>query len=71
MPNSLKKVGTVLGVREGKLIAKLNREVQLSTKVFGKEGKPLGKISRLFGPVNAPYAAIDSKGVMAKEVYVR
>ncbi|MCL5407972.1 MAG: H/ACA RNA-protein complex protein Gar1 [Candidatus Thermoplasmatota archaeon] len=71
MPNSLKKVGTVLGVREGKLIAKLNREVQLSTKVFGKEGKPLGKIARLFGPVKAPYAAIDSKGVMAKEIYVR
>jgi len=46
MPNSLKKVGTVLGVREGKLIAKLNREVQLSTKIFAKEGKPLGKISR-------------------------
>ncbi len=71
MSNSLKKVGNVLGVREGKLIAKLDREVQLSTRIFGKDGKPLGKISRLFGPVKAPYIAIDSKGVMAKEVYVR
>ncbi len=71
MPNSLKKIGIVLGTREGKLIAKLNREVHLSTKVYGKEGKPLGKITRLFGPVRAPYAAIDSKGDMAKEVYVR
>jgi rRNA processing protein Gar1 len=71
MSDSLKKIGIVLGVREGKLIAKLNKEVQLSTKVFGKEGKPLGKISRLFGPVNAPYVAIDSKGVMTKEIFVR
>ncbi len=71
MPNSLKKVGTVLGVREGKLIAKLNREVQLSTKIFAKEGKLLGKISRIFGPVSAPYVAIDSKGVVVKEIYVR
>jgi rRNA processing protein Gar1 len=71
MPNSLKKIGNVLGVREGKLIVRLSREVPLSTKVYGKEGKPLGKIVRLFGPVNMPYAAVDSKGEMAKEIYVR
>lgn len=71
MPESLKKIGNVLGVREGKLIVKLSREVSLSTKVYKRDGKSLGKVVRLFGPVKAPYAAIDSKGDMAKEIYVR
>ncbi len=71
MPASLKKIGSVIGMREGKLIAKLNRDVPLSTKVYKKEGKQLGKIVRIFGPVKAPYAAIDSKGEEAKEIYSR
>lgn len=71
MPKSLRKVGSVLGVREGKLIVRLTKEIPLSTRVYAREGKPLGKIARLFGPVNSPYAAIDSKGETAKEIYVR
>jgi rRNA processing protein Gar1 len=71
VPESLKRIGIILGVREGKLIAKLNREVSLSTKIYKKNGELLGKIVRLFGPVREPYAAIDSKGGTAKEIYVR
>jgi len=71
MPNSLKKVGRVLGMREKKLIARLNRDVPLSTKVYDKDGKLVGKIVRLFGPTRSPFVAIDSKGVMADDIYVR
>lgn len=71
MPASLKKIGIVIGKREGKLIAKLSKEVPLSTKVFKREGAQLGKVVRIFGPVRAPYAAINSNGEEARDIYVR
>ncbi|MEM2056287.1 MAG: hypothetical protein QXS30_01480 [Thermoplasmatales archaeon] len=71
MPKPQKKVGKVIGVREKKLIARLNRDVPLSTKVYDSEGKLVGKIVRLFGPTRSPFAAIDSKGAMTDEIYVR
>jgi len=71
MAESLKKIGIILGVREGKLIAKLQKEVPLSTKVYNKDGKTIGKVARIFGPVKQPYAAIDGKGDSAMEIYMR
>ncbi|MEM0141182.1 MAG: hypothetical protein QXN66_03995 [Thermoplasmatales archaeon] len=71
MPNSLRKIGKVIGVREKKLIARLSQEVPLSTKIYGRDGKLIGKVVRLFGPTRSPFVAIDSKGNMAEEIYVR
>ncbi|MGC8645368.1 MAG: H/ACA ribonucleoprotein complex subunit GAR1 [Thermoplasmata archaeon] len=71
MPNSPRRIGKVLGVREKKLIVKLNRDVPLSTKVYDEDGRLIGKVVRLFGPTKAPFAAIDSKGITADEIYVR
>lgn len=71
MPETLKKIGSIIGVREGKMIVKLTREISLSTRVYTKDGRLLGKLSRLFGPTKAPYAAIKTKGEVVKEIYVR
>jgi Gar1/Naf1 RNA binding region. len=49
----------------------LQKEVPLSTKVYNKDGKTIGKVARIFGPVKQPYAAIDGKGDSAMEIYVR
>ncbi len=71
MPESLKKIGIVLGTREGKLIARLKKDVPISTKVYSRDGRQIGKVVRIFGPVKEPYAAIDGKGDSAMEIYVR
>jgi len=39
--------------------------------VYNKDGKTIGKVARIFGPVKQPYAAIDGKGDSAMEIYVR
>lgn len=71
MPETLKKIGTIIGEREGKLICKLNNEIPFSSKIYNKDGKLIGKISRLFGPVKSPYIAVDGKGSKAEEIYLR
>ncbi len=71
MPETLKKIGTVLGKREGKLIAKIEREIPFSTVIYDKKGNRIGKIARIFGPVKSPYIAIDGKGSEAQEIYMR
>lgn len=71
MPETLKKIGIIIGEREGKIIAKLDSEISFSTKIYDRNGKIIGKISRLFGPVKSPYIAIDGKGSKAEEIYLR
>ncbi|MCL5680790.1 MAG: hypothetical protein M1515_01910 [Candidatus Thermoplasmatota archaeon] len=71
MPETLKKIGIIMGEREGKLIGKIDREISFSTKLYDKEGKQFGKISRIFGPVKSPYVAIESRGSKAYEIYMR
>ena len=40
------------------LIITLSGEVRIGQPVSDKDGKPLGKIFDIFGPISAPYASI-------------
>ncbi|MBT3284859.1 hypothetical protein HN376_09075 [Candidatus Bathyarchaeota archaeon] len=42
----------------GNLIIKLELETRIGMDIADKEGRPVGKIFDVFGPVGAPYASI-------------
>jgi RNA-binding protein len=55
----LRQVGTILHrAKSGRLIVRLSSEVKTNAMLLDKEGKRLGKIIELIGPVRAPYASV-------------
>lgn len=61
----------------GKLIVKGDFAPRLNTEVMDKKRKVIGKISRVFGPVQSPYIAVSpqrgykpSFDIVGKPVYV-
>jgi len=55
----LRQVGTILHrAKSGRLIVRLSKEVRTGATVLDSEGKRLGKIVELIGPVRAPYASV-------------
>ena len=52
-------MGTIIHrAKSGRLIVKLSREARTGVFIFDGEGKRLGKIVELIGPVRAPYASV-------------
>jgi RNA-binding protein len=55
----LRQVGTILHrAKSGRLIVRLSKEVRTGATILDGEGKRLGKIVELIGPVRAPYASV-------------
>ena len=55
----MRQVGTILHrAKSGRLIVRLSKEVRTGATVLDSEGKRLGKIVELIGPVRAPYASV-------------
>ena len=53
------QIGTILHqAKSGRLILKLSREVKPGSTVVDAQGKKLGKVIELIGPVKAPYASV-------------
>ncbi|MDP8011370.1 MAG: H/ACA ribonucleoprotein complex subunit GAR1 [Thermoplasmata archaeon] len=51
----LKKLGIIINIRKNTLIAKSLQPPRVGEEVFDSQGNYVGKISSIFGPVNAPY----------------
>ncbi len=44
--------------KSGRLIVKLSKEVRPGIFLFDNDGKKLGKVVELIGPVRSPYASV-------------
>lgn len=72
-------LGKVRGLGyNGKLIVKCKFAPRIESEVLDKKKTVVGKVARVFGPVNSPYISIKppknhrpSVDVIGKEVYVR
>jgi RNA-binding protein len=55
----LLQVGILLHqAKSGRLIVRLSQEVRPGVPLFDRDGKKLGKIVELIGPVKGPYASV-------------
>lgn len=55
----MRQIGVILHrAKSGRLILRLSREVRTGAMIFDGEGKKLGKVVELIGPVKAPYASV-------------
>ena len=54
------KLGTVLHLSNssGNLILKAERKIRIGEKVFNDDGKKIGIVFDLFGPVSNPFVAV-------------
>ncbi len=53
------QVGIILHrAKSGRLIIRLTREIRTGAVVLDDQGKRLGKVVELIGPVRAPYASV-------------
>ena len=53
------QVGILLHqAKSGRLIVRLSQEVRPGAFLFDREGKKLGRIVELIGPVKGPYASV-------------
>ncbi|MGC8663763.1 MAG: hypothetical protein ACP5SF_04680 [Thermoplasmata archaeon] len=52
---NFKKLGIIINVRKNTVIAKSIQPPKVGEEVFDVQGNYIGKISSIFGPVNAPY----------------
>lgn len=53
------QVGVLLHqAKSGRLIVRLTREVRPGVSILDDQGKRLGKVVELIGPVRAPYASV-------------
>ncbi|HUH82931.1 MAG TPA: Gar1/Naf1 family protein [Nitrososphaerales archaeon] len=53
------QVGTILHqAKSGRLIVRLSKEVRPGAFLLDGDGKKLGKIIELIGPVRSPYASV-------------
>ena len=56
----MKSLGIVKNItREGQLLLKTTKAVKVGTLVYDARGQRIGKVSRVFGPVNGPYMTLD------------
>lgn len=73
----LKAVGRALHVsHSGALIVKLTAPVQAGALLLDEEGRPVGRVVSLMGPVAAPYASVRVmtdrvKRVLGRHVYLK
>jgi rRNA processing protein Gar1 len=52
----MKRLGTVKNVmRDGSILLKITTAVEPGTMVYDARGGSLGRVSRVFGPVEEPY----------------
>jgi RNA-binding protein len=55
----LLQVGIILHrAKSGRLIVRLSRELRTGVTILDGDGKKLGKVVELIGPVRAPYASV-------------
>jgi RNA-binding protein len=55
----LSQVGILLHqAKSGRLIVRLSKEVKPGVFLFDGDGRKLGKVVELIGPVRAPYASV-------------
>ena len=53
------QVGTIMHqAKSGRLIVRLSREVKPGLFLLDQDGKKLGKVVELIGPVKSPYASV-------------
>ncbi len=53
------QVGTIMHqAKSGRLIVRLSREVRPGLFLLDEDGKKLGRIVELMGPVRSPYASV-------------
>ncbi len=53
------QVGTIMHqAKSGRLIVRLSREVRPGLFLLDEDGKKLGRIVELIGPVRSPYASV-------------
>jgi len=61
---------------DGKLVVRATFTPKLKDAVFDNRKKPLGRIVRIFGPVDSPYVTVEPTGytsllsVTGKQVYI-
>ncbi len=56
----MNEVGRIIHIAmSGRLIVKLDKEINPGQIVFDEKGNNVGKIIELIGPVNSPYASIE------------
>ena len=63
-------VETVLG--EGRFVVKAVSVPEVNETVFTRDGKKLGTVKRIFGPIEGPYVTVtadDGKAKVGTEVY--
>ncbi len=53
------QVGTIMHrAKSGRLIVRLSKEVRPGAFLLDEDGKKLGKVIELIGPVKSPYASV-------------
>ena len=65
------KLGTILHLSKssGNLILKAERNVRIGDKVFDHDGRKIGSVFDLFGPVSNPFVAV-KPGQRNPDVYI-
>lgn len=58
---SLKSLGKVVSISEGKLVLKTDAMIKVGGKVFDEQGIQIGTIVDYFGPVGGPYVLVSPK----------
>lgn len=61
----MKKLGTVKNViHDGTILLQASEIFRPGTPVFDSRGKEIGRVNRVFGPVNGPYISVEPGGQM-------
>ncbi len=61
---------------DGRLVVRASFTPKLKMAVFDNRKKPLGRIVRIFGPVDSPYVTVEPTGdasllsIVGKQVYI-
>ncbi|MGQ9759323.1 MAG: H/ACA ribonucleoprotein complex subunit GAR1 [Candidatus Methanomethylicaceae archaeon] len=71
-------VGSILHISRNRLITvKVSTPPKIGSRLFLKDGSPLGTVIDLFGPVSSPYASlkptktVDTRKIVGAEVYFK
>ncbi|MEM0075724.1 MAG: Gar1/Naf1 family protein [Conexivisphaerales archaeon] len=73
----LREVGVLIRqARSGKLIVRLKGDAKAGEVLFDSDGRAVGKVTEVFGPIRSPYASLEPltdkvARVIGEKVYLK
>ncbi len=63
---------SVVHIKNNEMLIRIDNCIKMHESVYSDDGKPVGKIIKILGPVRNPYALVRlNKNIDVKNVYVR